>query len=113
MKKCGYSYNLMLKKIHYHTISEQKSTPIPAAHPYTDTDRKLSPVTRPPPPPHTPPPPSRFALIRIISVALKVVSSVADFACTLNGGGAQLLTLCIVIVRIRSLTLRFASSDNE
>ena len=31
---CGYSYNLMLKKTPNHIISEQKSTPIPAAHPY-------------------------------------------------------------------------------
>ena len=37
MKKCGYSYNLMLKKTPYHIISEQKNTRIPAAHPYTDT----------------------------------------------------------------------------
>ena len=41
MKKCGYSYNLLLKKTPYHIISEQKSTPIPAAHPYTDTYKKL------------------------------------------------------------------------
>ena len=49
MKKCGYSYHLMLKKTPYHIISEQKSTPIPAAHPYTDAYRKLPP---PPPPPN-------------------------------------------------------------
>ena len=40
----------MLKKTPYHIISEQKSTPIPVAHPYTDTYRKL----HPPPHPHTP-----------------------------------------------------------
>ena len=42
------------KKTPYHIISEQKSTPIPGAHPYTDTYRKLPPAT---PPPHLPPPP--------------------------------------------------------
>ena len=47
IKKCGYSYNLMLKKTPYHIISEQKSTPIPAAHPYTDTYRKLPPLLPP------------------------------------------------------------------
>ena len=47
MKKCAYSYNLMLKKTPYHIISEQKSTPIPAAHPYTDTYRKLPPTDPP------------------------------------------------------------------
>ena len=47
MKKCGYSYNLVLKKTPYHIISEQKSTPIPAAHPYTG-------VTPTPPPPKLP-----------------------------------------------------------
>ena len=45
---CGNSYNLMLKKISYHKISEQKSTPIPVAHPYSDTYRMLP---SPPPPP--------------------------------------------------------------
>ena len=43
MKKCGYSYNLMLKKTPYHIIFEQKRTPISAAHPYTDTYKKLPP----------------------------------------------------------------------
>ena len=38
----------MLEKIPYHIITEQKSIPIPAAHPCTANYRKLSP---PPPPP--------------------------------------------------------------
>ena len=47
MKKCGYSYNLMPKKTPYHIFSEQKSTPIPTTHSYTDTYGKLPPHPHP------------------------------------------------------------------
>ena len=43
IKRQGYSYNLMLKKIPNHIITEQKSIPIPAAHPCTANYRKLLP----------------------------------------------------------------------
>ena len=43
IKRQGYSCNLMLKKIPYHIITEQKSIPIPAAHPCTANYRKLLP----------------------------------------------------------------------
>ena len=43
IKRQGHSYNLMLKKTPYHIITEQKSIPIPAAHPCTANYKKLLP----------------------------------------------------------------------